>query len=194
MSVYGLILALDALVFSIGSVIWLYGSLRVSRSIHKELIDSVLATTLRYADRVHLHISKFHESHLGQDGWIKHQHRVLSLVALKIFVHVSFLSFIGHIVDNNICAVDGPIAQNFDALLSVSIFTIVKLGLIVLLSPIFILPCILVIPVGIWCGNIYNKTALPVKREMNNARAPVLAHFGAAITGLGMCGSGAPGS
>lgn len=87
---------------------------------------------------------------------------------------------------NNACAVDGPIAQNFDAVAAISLFTIVKLGLIVFFSPIFILPCVLVVLVGIWFGQIYNKTVLSVKREMNNAKAPVLAHFGAAITGLGM--------
>lgn len=87
---------------------------------------------------------------------------------------------------NNIYVVDGPIIQNFDAVAAISIFTIVKLGLIVFFSPIFLLPCVAVVLVGIWCGQIYNTTILSVKREMNNARAPVLAHFGAAITGLGM--------
>lgn len=30
------------------SLIWMYGSLRVARVLHKELIDAVLGTTLRY--------------------------------------------------------------------------------------------------------------------------------------------------
>jgi hypothetical protein len=38
---------------------------------------------------------------------------------------------------------------------------------------------------GSWCGQIYIKAQLSVKREMSNARSPVLGHFGAAISGLG---------
>lgn len=35
-------------------------------------------------------------------------------------------------------------------------------------------------------GNIYIKAQLSVKRELSKAKAPVIAHFGAAIEGLGM--------
>jgi hypothetical protein len=31
------------------TVIWVYGAVRASRAIHKELVASVLGTTLRYA-------------------------------------------------------------------------------------------------------------------------------------------------
>lgn len=34
-------------------------------------------------------------------------------------------------------------------------------------------------------GNIYMKSQLSVKREMSKAKAPVMAHFGASIEGLG---------
>lgn len=34
-------------------------------------------------------------------------------------------------------------------------------------------------------GKIYMKSQLSVKREMSKARAPVMAHFGASIEGLG---------
>ena len=81
--------------------------------------------------------------------------------------------------------VDGPVAQNFDSVAAMTLFILVKLCLIVFFSPLFLLPCLVVILIGFWCGNVYNKTVLSVKREMNNARAPVLAHFGAAIAGLG---------
>ena len=62
---------------------------------------------------------------------------------------------------------------------------IVKLGAVVLLTPIFVIPGIVVAILGGWCGQIYIKAQLSVKREMSNARSPVLGHFGAAIAGLG---------
>jgi hypothetical protein len=38
--------------------------------------------------------------------------------------------------------------------------------------------------IGGWCGQLYIRAQLCVKREMSNARAPVLGHFGAAIAGI----------
>lgn len=81
--------------------------------------------------------------------------------------------------------VDGPVAQFLSYVADLSISMTVKLGIIVALTPIFILPGVAVTIVGFWCGYIYIRAILSVKREMNNARAPVLAHFGAAITGIG---------
>ncbi|KAK1228100.1 hypothetical protein PQX77_008871 [Marasmius sp. AFHP31] len=37
---------------------------------------------------------------------------------------------------------------------------------------------------GLWCGQVYIKSQMSVKREMSNAKAPVLGHFGSAIAGL----------
>ena len=54
------------------------------------------------------------------------------------------------------------------------------------MSPIFILPGIAILVAGVSMGNIYMKAQLPVKREGSNAKAPVLGHFGAAVSGLGM--------
>lgn len=48
LTVYALLLALAAFIYSFAYVVYLYGSLRASRLIHKLLIDSVLGTTLRY--------------------------------------------------------------------------------------------------------------------------------------------------
>lgn len=80
---------------------------------------------------------------------------------------------------------DVSVSNNFEEVAGIAIFILVELGLIVYFSPLFLLPCVVVIVVGIIVGNVYNKAVLSVKREMSNARAPVLAHFGAAITGLG---------
>ena len=63
---------------------------------------------------------------------------------------------------------------------------IVNMVAIAFVSPIAMLPGILVFLAGAWCGNVYMKAQLPVKRMMSNKKAPVLGHFGAAISGLSM--------
>ena len=54
----------------------------------------------------------------------------------------------------------------------------------VIITPIFLIPGVILLILGGWCGNIYMSAQLSVKREMSNMRAPVLGHFGAAINGL----------
>ena len=65
-----------------------------------------------------------------------------------------------------------------------TISMLMKFISVVIISPTFILPGIVISFLGAWCGQIYIKSQLSVKREMSNARAPVLGHFGAAIAGL----------
>lgn len=69
--------------------------------------------------------------------------------------------------------------------IAISFMALVKLAIIVWISPLLIFPSVALILVGIWFGTVYQRAVLPVKREMNNSRSPVLAHFGAAIAGLG---------
>lgn len=57
---------------------------------------------------------------------------------------------------------------------------------VVVVSPVFLVPGIVVALFGGYLGQIYIKAQLSVKREMSNARAPVLGHFGAAMSGLSM--------
>ena len=52
------------------------------------------------------------------------------------------------------------------------------------ISPLFTLPGTAFALIGGWCGNVYMKAQLPVKREQSNARAPILAHLGMTIAGL----------
>lgn len=61
---------------------------------------------------------------------------------------------------------------------------ILKFVGVVVISPRFLIPGILVSILGGWCGQIYMKSQLSVKREMSNNRAPVLGHVGAAMAGL----------
>lgn len=62
---------------------------------------------------------------------------------------------------------------------------LIKFGAVIILSPIFTLPGIAAFFIGGWAGQVYIKAQLSVKREMSNARSPVLSHFGAAISGIG---------
>ena len=84
-----------------------------------------------------------------------------------------------------LCSVDGPISRNLSALLEISLSMLVKFGAVIVFSPIFTLPGIVAFLIGGWAGQMYIKAQLSVKREMSNARSPVLSHFGAAIAGIG---------
>ncbi|KAJ3931939.1 MAG: hypothetical protein NXY57DRAFT_961301 [Lentinula lateritia] len=80
--------------------------------------------------------------------------------------------------------IDDPLAQMFSTLVQMSLAMGIKFLAVIILTPAFIFPAVFVGLFGAWCGNIYIKAQLPVKREMSNAKAPVLGHFGAAMTGL----------
>ena len=84
----------------------------------------------------------------------------------------------------SLCTVDGPIGQYFAWVVELSTYMAIKLSAAVIVAPIFIIPGIVVAVLGGICGQIYMRGQLSVKREMSNARAPVLSHFGAAMAGL----------
>ncbi|KAG2160129.1 uncharacterized protein EDB93DRAFT_1113551 [Suillus bovinus] len=84
----------------------------------------------------------------------------------------------------DIRAVDGPFAQGIGWVVELSVTMIVKLGAVVVMTPVFFVPGLFIGLLGGWIGRIYMKAQLSVKREMSNAKAPVLGHFGAAIAGL----------
>lgn len=71
-------------------------------------------------------------------------------------------------------------------LLEMTSTILVKFGAVVVISPIFVLFGVVVFVAGGLLGQIYIKAQLSVKREMSNAKAPVLGHFSAAIQGLSM--------
>ncbi|KAG2070718.1 hypothetical protein BDR04DRAFT_1053972 [Suillus decipiens] len=84
----------------------------------------------------------------------------------------------------DIRAIDGPFAQGIGWVVELSLTMIVKLGAVVAMTPVFLGPGLFIGLLGGWIGRIYMKAQLSVKREMSNAKAPVLGHFGAAIAGL----------
>ncbi|KAF8816575.1 hypothetical protein BYT27DRAFT_7127650, partial [Phlegmacium glaucopus] len=84
----------------------------------------------------------------------------------------------------DIRAVDGPIPDALVALNEIGIAMLTKLVVIVIFTPIFLFPGIAVAILGASLGNLYLRAQLSVRREMSNARSPLLAHFSAAIVGI----------
>lgn len=72
----------------------------------------------------------------------------------------------------------------FTAVLELTIGIIFKFASVLIYSPIFLVPGVIVAGLGYWIGTIYMAAQLPVKREMSNARAPVYSHFNASMAGL----------
>ncbi|KAJ7612577.1 P-loop containing nucleoside triphosphate hydrolase protein, partial [Roridomyces roridus] len=87
-------------------------------------------------------------------------------------------------VTNDIRAVDEAVAEHLWPLAALLTAMLVRLIAIVIYAPAFFFPGVAVGVIGVYIGQVYISAQLPVKRFMSNNRAPVLAHFGAAISGL----------
>lgn len=71
-----------------------------------------------------------------------------------------------------------------------------KLGVVMIFTPVFLIVGAFLGAVGMWLGGRYIRAQLPVKRELSNAKAPVLATVDSVITGLSEhsdCSDGYPG-
>lgn len=66
----------------------------------------------------------------------------------------------------------------------VTLTMIIRLASVLVYTPIFLFPAVFIAAFGLWIGQVYMKAQLSVKREMSNAKAPVLGIFGGAISGL----------
>ncbi|KAJ6555137.1 hypothetical protein DFH09DRAFT_573964 [Mycena vulgaris] len=128
-------------------VVLVFGQLRASKVIHKNLMSSILSAPLRWLD-------------------VTPTSRIITRVT------------------NDVRAVDDSLANLCWPLAVIIISMMVRFGAVVIYTPIFFFPGIFVGAVGAWIGQIYIAGQLPVKRLMSNSRAPVLAHFGAAIAGI----------
>ncbi|EMD41558.1 hypothetical protein CERSUDRAFT_128415 [Gelatoporia subvermispora B] len=80
--------------------------------------------------------------------------------------------------------VDSTLSSNFERLLGLTGSMIFEFGAVIVFSPAFLLPGGVITVIGICCGQLYMKAQLSAKREMSNARAPVLGHFDATVRGL----------
>jgi hypothetical protein len=61
---------------------------------------------------------------------------------------------------------------------------LLKFLAVVYLTPVFAGPGLALAVLGIWLGRVYMKAQIAIKREMSNAKAPVLGHFGSSVAGL----------
>jgi hypothetical protein len=86
-----------------------------------------------------------------------------------------------------VVTVDSTIPDYLNAVLGMGISMLAKFVAVVVFSPVFLLPGVAAFVIGALVGQVYIKAQLSVKREMSNARSPVLSHFGAAIAGIGAC-------
>ncbi|KAJ4476620.1 hypothetical protein J3R30DRAFT_3759412 [Lentinula aciculospora] len=145
--IYCLIMATAVSFYTTGVLIYVFGTIRASRTIHKELITAIFGTTLRWLD---------------------------TTPTSRVIARCT----------QDIRAVDGPVAMWLQMVSEISIMMILKYTAVVVITPIFFCPGVIVAFLGALCGQVYIKAQLSVKREMSNARAPVLGHFGAAIAGL----------
>ncbi|KAF7296041.1 p-loop containing nucleoside triphosphate hydrolase protein [Mycena kentingensis (nom. inval.)] len=80
--------------------------------------------------------------------------------------------------------VDDSIGLGGYRVIQLSLGLLIKFCTIVAFSPAFLVPGVAITVLGAFCGQLFMKAQLPVKREMSNARAPILGHFSAVIGGL----------
>lgn len=118
---------------------------------------------------------------------MSHPHLGLLLVAPRTSKRVSHIPVTTAARHTDVTPVDGDLANRLSFLASMSLSMIAKLAAVVLFAPAFLLPAVAVAALGGWLGNVYIKAQLSVKREMSNAKSPVLAILGGAMAGL--CGS-----
>ena len=81
---------------------------------------------------------------------------------------------------------DGPIGQQLGWVTELSASMLLRLGAVVVLTPLFLIPGVGIAVLGGLCGQVYIKAQLSVKRDVSVAKAPVLGILGGAIAGLRM--------
>ncbi|KAJ7630594.1 P-loop containing nucleoside triphosphate hydrolase protein [Roridomyces roridus] len=137
LGIYSSLLFAAMTIYAISYIFYTFGAFRASKTIHKQLVSSILGTTLRWLDTT-----------------------PVSRIIARCTVDIR--------------TIDGPISQGLWALLEMTVSMLVKFSAVILFTPVFFFPGVLVGVLGGWCGQIYIKAQLSVKREMSNAKAPVL--------------------
>ncbi|TDL13954.1 hypothetical protein BD410DRAFT_757430 [Rickenella mellea] len=145
--IYAIFAIISIVLYSFGFTMYMFGSIRASRVIHRKLVGAVTRTTLQWLD---------------------------TTPTARIIARCT----------QDINAVDGPVSHYLSWLCELTITMMVKFGAVILFTPIFLFPGIALAIFGCWCGQVYIQAQLTVKREMSNARSPVLSHFGAAVEGI----------
>ncbi|KAJ6497544.1 multidrug resistance-associated ABC transporter [Mycena sanguinolenta] len=81
-------------------------------------------------------------------------------------------------------SVDDAMAVGVIRVLQLTLSLCIKFATIIVFSPAFLVPGLLITLIGALFGQLFMRAQLPVKREMSSARSPILGHFSAVITGL----------
>ncbi|KAJ7807314.1 hypothetical protein B0H14DRAFT_3483418 [Mycena olivaceomarginata] len=144
---YSSLLLTSLILFVLSYIYYTSGTFRASRIIHKQLVESIMGTTLRWLDLT-----------------------PTSRITTRCTVDIS--------------SIDSQIAEGLRALIECTVSMSVKFFAVVLFTPVFFFAGLVVGVLGAICGRIYMASQLSVKREQSNAKAPVLAHFGATMAGL----------
>ncbi|KAI0782172.1 multidrug resistance-associated ABC transporter [Abortiporus biennis] len=147
MTLYCLCILVIAVLLFTNYAIYIFGSIRAAKTIHKLLMEKVFGTTLRWLDRT---------------------------PTSRIITRCT----------EDIQAIDSSISETLYALVDLTLNMGLKFAVIVVISPLFGGFGVVVAVIGGTIGNIYMKAQLPVKRENSKAKAPVMGHFSAAMTGL----------
>ncbi|PSS37122.1 hypothetical protein PHLCEN_2v995 [Hermanssonia centrifuga] len=147
LSLYVIIFVFSLITSAISFTVFVFGTVRASRVIHKILIETLLRSTLRWLDKT---------------------------PSSRIITRCT----------QDIAAIDANVVGFFNNLVHMTFDILLKFCAVIIMSPIFTLPGILMGVVGGWLGHLYMKAQLSVKRELSNAKSPVLGHIGAAIAGL----------
>ena len=91
------------------------------------------------------------------------------------------------LTDLGVDPVDTKFVRNVEALMEMTVFLSMKILSIIAFTPLFVFPAVIMAIVSGTLGHVYMKAQLSVKREMSVAKAPVLGHFRAAISGISEC-------
>ncbi|THG98467.1 hypothetical protein EW026_g3729 [Hermanssonia centrifuga] len=146
LSLYAAIYIFSVITVCIGYTVFIVGTLRASRVIHKLLIDTLLRSTWRWLD-------------------ITPSSRIIARCT------------------QDIAAIDTNVVMLFNHVTQMTFDIVLKFFTVIIMSPTFTIPGLLVGVIGGWLGQVFMRAQLAVKRELSNAKSPVLGHFGAAISG-----------
>ncbi|OCH83833.1 P-loop containing nucleoside triphosphate hydrolase protein [Obba rivulosa] len=147
LGLYSVMLFLLTFFYATSWIAWVFGGIRASTQIHRDLITSILGTTLRRLD----------------------QTPVSRIIAR---------------CTQDVDAIDSQLTRYAFWMIDGTLDICIRFFVVVAFSPVFSIPGAIIAGLGGWCGQIYLKAQLCVKREMSNAKAPVIGHFGAAVAGL----------
>lgn len=157
--------------FMAAFVFLIYAVIRASRLFHHRLVESVFGTTLQCV--LFLVTRRVLIPLFLQVGSISLLFLVLLQGVLKISELVCPVRFWPFEPLTSLL-VDGPFKDNLRELTEITIWMVTRIGGIVVMTPIFVIPGLIAGMVGGWVGRIYMAAQMSVKREMSNARAPVV--------------------